>query len=144
MTKQYLVASSDEGLKTWPPFIVEVDSPDQAIDKFLRQIYSKDPDFREFVCDMSINCSFIERFFIATSAEKRQFDETGRVDYDLKVIAKRVRKFFARRPELGEKFLRYMDTRDESELDDEVFEFISAADPSGILAFDIESIPRLR
>lgn len=144
MIKQYLVASSDEGLKTWPPFIVEADRSDQAIDKFLRQVYSKDPEFRDFVLDMSINCSFIERFFIATGAEKTQFDETGRVDYDLKVIAKRVRKFFTKRPDLGEKFLSYMDTRNESELDDDVFEFISAADPSGILAFDIEAIPRLR
>lgn len=144
MTKQYLVASSDEGLKTWPPFIAEADCSDQAIDKFLRQVYSKDPDFRDFVLDMSVNCSFIERFFIATDAEKTQFDETGRVDYDLKVIAERVRNFFAKRPDLATKFLRYMDTRDESELDDDTFEFISAADPSGVLALDIESISRLR
>lgn len=144
MTKQYLVASLDEGLKTWPPYIVEVNSPEQAVDKFLRQVYSKDAGFREFVLDMSMNCSFIERFFIATDVEKKQFDETGRVDYDLKVIAERIRVFFKKSPDLGEKFLRYMDSRNESEMDDSVFEFISAADTSGVLALDIESIPRLR
>ncbi|NIA54754.1 hypothetical protein HAV22_14030 [Massilia sp. TW-1] len=144
MNKQYLVASSEEGLETWPPFVVEANSPEQAIDKFLRQIYSKDPGFQEFVQDMSINCSFIERFFIATDAEKAQFDQSGRVDYDLEVIAKRVRDFFVNAPDLGEKFLRYMDTRDENELDDSVFEFISAADPRGVLALALDSIPRLR
>lgn len=144
MTKQYLVTSLDEGLKTWPPFIVEVDSPEEAIDKFLRQVYSRDSDFREFVRDMSVNCSFIERFFLVTEAEKKEYDRTGKIDYDFDVISQRVRKFFSKRPDLGNRFLRYMETREECLLDDELFEFISASDPSGILALDIESIPRLR
>jgi hypothetical protein len=36
-----------------------------------------------------------------------------------------------------------MDTRDESHVGDEVFEFISAADPSGIVALDIDEIRQL-
>lgn len=143
MGRRFLVASDDESVSDWEPVVVLAESTEEAIDRYLRVVYSQDPSFRANVLELTVNCSFVEQFFLATPEASSQFDTTGRVDYDLDVVKSRVRKFFSDRPEIGEKFVRYMDTRDASHLDEEVFEFISAADPSGIVALDIDEIRHL-
>ena len=143
MVREFLVASTDESLSDWEPLIVLADNKEGAIDRYLRIEYSKDPVFRENVLNLSINGSFIEKFFVMSEAENLRFETIGQVEYDLDAVKSRIRVFFSQRPDVGERFLRYMDTRDESCIDEEVFEFISAADVSGIVALDLEKIRRL-
>lgn len=143
MNKRFLVASDDESVSEWEPVVVLAESKEAAIDRYLRVEYSKDSIFREGVLSLTLNMSFLEKFFIVTPEDGERFDRTGEVDYDLDVVKARVREFFDVRADLGEKFVRYMDTRDESHVSDEVFEFISAADPCGIVALDIDEIRQL-
>lgn len=140
MNRRFLVASDDDSVSDWEPVVVLAGSKEEAIDRYLRIEYSKNPIFRENVLDLSINCSFVEKFFLTTSAENHSFKATGQVDYDLDIVKSRVRAYFSERPDLGEKFVLYVDTRDASHVDEEVFEFISAADPGGIVALDIDEI----
>lgn len=143
MAREFLVASSDESLSDWAPVIVLANSMDGAIDRYLRREYSKDPIFRDSVLDLSVNGSFVEKFFVMSDAENHNFETTGHVAYDLDTVKARVRVFFSERPDLGERFVSYMDTRDESYIGDEVFEFISATDASGIVALDLDEIRRI-
>lgn len=140
MSKRFLVASEDEPVSAWAPAIVVADNKEGAIDRYLRVEYSKDPIFRQNVLELSINGSFVEKFFIVSAADNYSFDTTGRVDYDLDVVRARIMKFFRERTDLGQRFVRYLDTRDVSQLNDEVFEFISATDATGIVAIDLEEI----
>lgn len=143
MKRKYLVASDDEPVSAWPPAIVLADNKHEAIDRYLRVEYSKDPIFRQSVLDLSISGSFLEKFFIVSSAENRVFEATGQLVYDLNVIKSRVKEFFSERPDLGDRFVRYMDSQDESHITQDVFEFISAADANGLVALDLEEIPEL-
>jgi hypothetical protein len=143
MMNSYLIASDDDSVSHWEPVVVSAASQDDAIDRYLRLEYSKDPIFRESVLDLAINCSFLEQFFIFSPADKQSFDTTGKVDYDLEVVKGRVMAFFSKRPELGERFIRYMDTQDPEHVSAEVFEYISAADRTGIVALDIAEIRKL-
>lgn len=143
MKKRFLVASDDEPVSAWEPVIVFADDKEGAIDRYLRGVYSKDPIFRQSVLDLSINGSFVEKFFIVSPADEHSFDTTGLVDYDLDLVKARVMAFFSERPELGESFVQYMDTRDDAHLTEEVFEFISTADATGIVALDMEEIRHL-
>lgn len=140
MNRRFLVASDDEPVSDWEPVVVLAGSKEEAIDRYLRIEYSKDPIFRENVLQLTINGSFVEKFFIATPEDDHSFETTGRVEYDMDVVKSRIRVFFSERPDLGERFVRYMDTQDASHVDEEVFEFISAADPGGIVALDIDGI----
>lgn len=129
-----LVASDDEPVSAWEPVVVVAESKEEAIDRYQRVEYSKDQCFRDGVLALTVNCSFLEKFFIASPSDILGFEATGKVDFDLDIVKARVRHFFGARPDIGEKFVRYMDTHDTSYVDEEVFEFISAADPSGIVA----------
>lgn len=143
MSKRFLVASDDEPVSAWEPVVVFAECEEEAIDQYLRVVYSKDRCFRDSVLALTINCSFIEKFFIVSPSDIQSFESTGKVDYDWDVVKARVRRFFEARPDLGEQFVRYMDTQDTSCINEEVFEFISAADPSGIVALDIDEIRQL-
>lgn len=140
MDRRFLVASDDEPVSAWPPAIVRADDEDGAIDRYLRMEYSKDPIFRQSVLELSINGSFIEKFFIVSVEENRSFETTGRVKFDLHLIIGQVMAFFSTRPDLGEKYVHYMESRDVSHLNDEVFEFIAASDATGIVALDLDEM----
>jgi hypothetical protein len=62
---------------SWNPQAVLADSEDDAIQKYLKVIYSKDDVFRESVLDLAINVSFVEQFYLSSEHEKKRFCETG-------------------------------------------------------------------
>lgn len=93
--------------------------------------------------DLTIDGSFLEQFFFSTPNENRSYESTGKVNVDLDTVKSRVRSFFSERPDLGIRFVSYMDTRDATLIDEEVFQFISSADPSGIVALDMDELRQL-
>lgn len=144
MNRRFLVASDDEPVSAWEPLIVTAHDKDAAIDRYLRFEYSKDPVFREGVLELTINGPFLSKFFFTCPSDDIEyFEKTGEVTFDLATVKSRVSSYFSTRPDLGEQFLRYMDTQDLVHVTDEVFEFISVSDPSGIVAMDLDEIRQL-
>jgi len=142
--KRYLICSSDESVMSWNPQAVLADSEDDAIQKYLKAIYSKDDVFRESVLDLAINVSFVEQFYLSSEHEKKRFYETGTAGTEQEVVTSRIRAFFAKRPELGEKFLQYMETEDKSLIGDDVFEYIAlneTANQRAFVAIDPDLVP---
>ena len=136
---EFIVVSDEEPATEIHPAIVSAENADEAIDKFLRQIYAKENVFREDVLDRCVNMSFAERFFIVTDKEKRDF-ENGCLKVDLAAVKERVTTYFSMNPAVGEKYFAYLQGGDESVLDDEVFEVIAASDTSGIAALKIADL----
>ncbi|TFW33588.1 hypothetical protein [Massilia horti] len=143
MNKQYLVVWEDQPATEVPPAVVSAVDANQATDKYLRLVYSKDEVFRESVLDRSINMSFAERFFIVTDEERQKFDRTGAVDYDLDVVEARVRVYFGARPDIAEKYVQYIRTGKQDLIDDEAFEVIASSDPEGVAALALDELQHL-
>ena len=140
--KKYLVCDCDESAVDFAPSIVHAASPAEALDQYVRKVYAKDEIFREDVLERKYNMCFLERFFISTPEENELFDKTGTVNTAMELVFSRVREFFAAKPEFGNLFVRYMETADESLIDDDIFEFIAVTtmtEKPAFAAFDIDS-----
>ncbi|MFZ6645725.1 hypothetical protein ACO0LO_08420 [Undibacterium sp. TJN25] len=114
-----------------------------ALQKYLRLVYSKDPTFREMILDLSVNMTFIERFYLSSNQEKNRFNKTGIAGTENEIVRSRISSFFSTDAELGNCFLRYMETGDKSIIGEEMFDFIAAAqteDEHGFVTLDPESI----
>jgi len=140
--QEFIVVSDEEPATEIRPAIVFAENASEAIDKFLRKIYAKDNAFREDVLDRCVNMSFAERFFIVTDKEKEDF-ENGCLKVDLTAVGERIRTYFSMNPAVGEKYFTYLQSGDESVLDDEVFEVIAASDTDGIAALKMTDLPRV-
>lgn len=139
---EFIVVSEDEPATEIPPVIVTAKDASEAIDKFLRQVYSKDDVFREGVLDRCVNMSFAERFFLVTDQEDEDF-ANGCLKPDLTVVGERIMAYFSTDPEVGEKYFAFLQSGDENILTDKVFEGIAASDPTGVAALDIATLPRI-
>jgi hypothetical protein len=139
---EFIVVSEDEPATDAVPVIVSAADSAEAIDKYLRKVYSKDEVFREGVLDRSIHMSFAERFFIVTDKEKRYFGR-GTLRVDMAVVEERIRAYFSDNPSVGEKFIAYIQTGDEALFDDEAFEVIAASDTTGVAALEMSNIQRI-
>lgn len=133
--KRYLICSADESVVNFPPQAVFAGNEEEAVRRYLRVVYSKDEIFRETVLDLAVNMTFVERFYLASSHEKDRFDKTGTTGTEEEIIKARIKGFFASRPDLGEKFLRYMETKDRGLVDDEMFEYIAVNEEARNLGF---------
>lgn len=141
--KRFLIASQDESVVRRQVFIVLAEDGTQAIRTYLRRKGSRDPFFVDSVRDLSVNMSFAERFYLTTDLERKRLERTGIVGTEPEIIASRVKSFFSKRSDLGDLYLKYMDTEDERLLTDELFEFISLKqepDEHGLVALDIDAI----
>ncbi len=123
--KKYLICSMDESVLDFPPKAVFACDEKDALTRYLKLVFSKDEIFRESVLNLSINMSFLERFFLCTDQEKKRFDLTAETGTEFEIVESRIKSYFASRPDLGEKFICYVKSQDRSILDDEVFEFIA-------------------
>lgn len=142
--KRYLICSPDESVTNWPPRSVFAATADDALNKYLRAVYAKDKVFRESVLDLAVNMSFVEQFYLATGAEQSRFGTTGTIGTEAEIIGSRVKAFFAVKPELGDVFLRYMDTEDQTLITEELFEYIAVSDEgtrNSFVVLDVEEIP---
>lgn len=142
--KPYLICSKDESVTSWPPYKVMASTAEEAISSYLKVVISKAEVFRESVLDLTVNMSFVERFYIASRAEQARFHKTGTVGTEEEIVKSRVNTFFAARPDLGERYSRYMDTEDQSLICEEMFQFIAVYDKGNrdeFVALDLDLIP---
>jgi hypothetical protein len=112
MMKRYLVAAADSSVIERPPVLVCASSADDAIRKFNKEIASKEATFRESVLDLTVNVSWVERFYLSSEQESARFAATGTTGTEEEIVRSRILQFFTDRPDLGETFLRYMATED--------------------------------
>ena len=142
--KRYLICSRDLSVAKWAPEAVLANSEEEALQKYLKSVYSKDDLFRESVLDLAVNAGFVEQFYLSSEHEKRRFNKTGTVGTEDEVVKSRIKAFFAPRPELGERFIQYMETEDASVISDDVFEYIALKETDfqhGLVAIDPDLAP---
>jgi hypothetical protein len=138
MLKRFLVAHEDS-LSMWEPAYVTATSPSAAVEEYLKRVYSKDFVFREHVLDLYHVDAFVGGLIYPTAEDQLALMEGVRQDTPERV-QECVRKFFSHRPEFGEIFLNYLDTKDASIVSDDVYEYIAVRDPDGIIAIEEEKI----
>ncbi|SFU67455.1 hypothetical protein [Nitrosospira multiformis] len=141
--KRFLIFSRNDSIMEWRPRAVLASTAKEALTKFLQISYSRDVTFREFVLDLSVNMSFVERFYLMSNQEKTRFNQTAETGTECEILKSRVKRYFALRPELGDRFIHYMDSGDKSLIDDEIFEFIAlneSEDEHGLVVIDPESL----
>jgi hypothetical protein len=142
--KPYLIVDKDGPLRRDHTHRVMANTPEHAVERYIGEVYSKDQHFRDDVLDLSVNCSFAERFYLKSDQEQARFSSTGTFGTEEEVVLSRVKQFFAKRPDLGAKYLAYMDSENPSGFDDEFFSFVALQLPLDELAFDafeIDAIP---
>lgn len=143
-TRKYLIVSREVPALDGQIAIVNAESDELAIQKYLRKIYAQDADFRESILDLAVNMTFSERFYLATEHEQNRFLNGNGIGTEDEIIKSRVMTFFADMPELGKKFTEYMDTENRSLITDDIFEYIAlreTPDQHGKIAVDLATIP---
>ncbi len=144
MGRRFLIVSADMPCKDAPPLIVVADDAVTALRYFQVKAMSKETIFRDSVLDLSYNMSFAERFYLATAFERERLERDHQVGTEPEIVKSRVKKFFAKRPDLGSKYLEYMETENTSLITEEVFEFIAESEEPeacGLVALDLDEIP---
>lgn len=146
MKKRFLIVSADQSCVSHPPVIAIADSDVAALQYFQRNITAKDSLFRESVLDLSCNMGFAERFYLATPFEQERLMRDHQVGTEPEIVKSRVKKYFTKRPDLGEKYLAYMETEDSAFMTEDVFQFIAEneePDKHGLVALDLDAIPTI-
>ncbi|MEB0014529.1 hypothetical protein QN416_23315 [Glaciimonas sp. Cout2] len=138
--KIYLIYSIDESVVRQKPRCVVAESGPEALQKYLRLVYSKDPQFRKSVLDLAVNLTFVERFYLSSPQEQDRFHETGVCGTEIQIVQSRVKIYFSERPEFGERFLQFMETQDQSLISDDIFEFIAVSETEDEHGFDVIDI----
>lgn len=133
----YLIYSIDESIGRQKPLCVVADSAPEALQKYLRQVYSKGALFRKHVLDLAVNLTFVERFYLSSLQEQNRFYETGICGTENQIIQSRIKIYFSERPEFGELFLQFMETQDQSLISDDIFEFIAISETEDEHGFDV-------
>lgn len=144
--KTFLVLNRDGPIRDAEPHLVMANSAQEAVTKFMGQVYARSDQHRENVLDVSINAGFPERFVLASPQEQDRFNSTGEYWIEPEVERSRVLAFFKERPDLGELYLKYLATEDEALVTEELLEFTALhLDPFevGYTALELETLPRL-
>lgn len=139
----FLVASRDGSIEDDPPYIVHAESADEALQRWQREIRATSDDLREWVLTVTVNMSFAEKFYLSSPQEHDRFNESAEVGTEIEVVHSRVRKFFSERPDIGERYINYMKTGNESLVDAEMLEFIALKETErqhGMVAVDMATI----
>ena len=145
--KLFLICSRDDSVAAWPPKGVHANTATEAMATYLRAVYAKDDLFRETVLDLGVNMSFVERFYLSSEQESVRFNETAKTGTEPEIVRSRVRQFFGKRPDIGDRFLRYMDTHDRNLIDDELLEFIAeneSEEQHGFVVIDPDAVDMVR
>jgi hypothetical protein len=142
MLKRFLVAH-DDSLTDWEPAFVDAMSNEEAIEHYLKTVYSKDSVFREHVQDLRNVDAFVGSLVFSTADEKIDFMNGHRLRSP-EFIQSRISNFFAEEPSLGETFWKYLTTEDPSVIDDETYEFVAAKSPEGVIAIEASAIRLLK
>ena len=141
--KRFLISSADDSVVNFQVRIVLAENAEKAIQTYLRRVYAKDEIFRESVLDLSANMSFAERFYLSTDLETERMQSSGVVGTEPEIARSRAKSYFKDRPDLGNRYLRYMDTADAELITEDLFEFVATKlvqREHGLVAMDIDSI----
>lgn len=144
--QEFLVMTRNCPLDGDEMYVVLASSQEEALTKYLRQVIALSDLHREFVSNLSINVSFAEKFYLASAQEVERFTSTGENGTAPEVVQSRVRRFFSSRPDLGEAYLKYMETEDPALLSEDLFEFTAlqlSLGEHGLCAIPLESLPVL-
>ena len=137
--KKYLVQGADNFDIASFRFVMAA-TAEEALEKYMREVESRDNVFREHVIDLAVNMTFVEQFHLSSNQEQARFDQENTVGTEDLILKSRVRQFFSDEPAIGERFIKYMETEDQRYLDDAVFAFIATHDvgwKNGFQALDI-------
>lgn len=88
---------------------------------------------------MKIGVRFHENIHYATSEEKTRFMDGDRTP-DPELVKRRIQDFFIDEPNLGQRFLQYVESEDTDLINDAIYEFIAVRDVEGIVAIEEASI----
>ena len=141
--KRFLVVSADASCAHTAPRIVIAYSESVVLKYLQKNVVAKESCFRDSVLDLACNMSFAERFYLATDFERKRLERDHQVGTEPEIVRSRIKKYFEARPDIGEKYLRYMDTEDASLITEDVFEFIAeneASEDLGFLILDLDAI----
>ncbi len=141
--KRFLISSADDSVVNFQVRIVLAENAEKAIQTYLRRVYAKDEIFRESVLDLSANMSFAERFYLSTDFETQRMQSSGVVGTEPEIVRSRVKSYFKDRPDLGDRYLGYMDTTDAGLITEDLFEYIATKlvqREHGLVAMDIDAI----
>ncbi len=141
--KRFLISSADDSVVNFQVRIVLAENAEKAIQTYLRRVYAKDEIFRESVLDLSANMSFAERFYLSTDFETQRMQRSGVVGTEPEIVRSRVKSYFKDRPDLGDRYLGYMDTTDAGLITEDLFEYIATKlvqREHGLVAMDIDAI----
>lgn len=140
----FLVSSRDEPLRPGEAYLVSAASPEEALEKYVRQVYMPSSLFRDWVRDTAPNGGFAERFYLASAQEVERLTRCGEYGTEPEVVRSRVAWFFQERPDLGQAYADYLETENSQLLSEELFEFIALhQDPAselGIQAIELSSL----
>lgn len=117
----YLIVSKDDTVLETPPVIARAPNGIQALNKYLKMMHAQKEGFRSFVLETSGDLCFIERFYPATELE----DETKDSKIVSESVMNGVRKFFSSAPQLGDRYIQFLQTGDTSFVTQDVYEFIA-------------------
>lgn len=146
MLKHYLVASNDDPITRWEPKLVVARSGEEALARYIHEVYAKDEVFRSWVLDLALNFGFAGQFHLGMAEAHRHQDAelaACAVTTEMPAVRNGVRAFFVANPVFADKFLQYIETQDAALIDDELYACIAAIQAKNLVARDLESFGRV-
>lgn len=139
--KRYLILSEDGALDV-PPVYVMAGTAHEAIRRYCREVQSKEPFMRDYVEGNSMD-DFVAKLLFSPEERANALIENGLASPPLEIVRQKIFEYFAERPDLGKLYAQYIESRDEKNLTDDVYEFISESDISGYDAIEDSTIRTL-
>lgn len=149
MQKRYLVGNAQSQFSEEDFGIVTAASPEEAVEKYVREIAANDNLIDDYVRDKSINMGFGSHFWLQTKDENSYFDESGDIKINDEEFKRRVRKFFGERSDYADFYLEAYFRDDENpnidvEFPDGMLAYIWLnSDYSEVKAFDLSEIKQV-
>lgn len=130
--KRYLILSEDGALDT-PPIYVVADTKELALNRYCREIQSKEEWFKYYVQGKSID-DFLAKILFSYEDRINALEDEGLLSPSTEIIRQKVLEYFSQRLDLGNFYLKYIETDDTQILSDDIYEFISMRETS---AYDV-------
>ncbi|WP_426168570.1 hypothetical protein [Pseudoduganella sp. R-34] len=138
MANEYFVASLDEPITERRPVRVFALSSEEAIQRYLAEVYALDGGFRSWVLATDLAYSFLGHVCKGLKTPQRL---KGSVC--LAELKSFIEKYFRSAPALGALYRKYLETGDPSIVNEDIFVFIARNQTEGFLAIRSDEIQSL-
>lgn len=128
MQNKYLVGNAESQFNEGEFAIVTASSPEEAVEKFIRDVTADDALIDGYVRDKSINMGFGSHFWLQTKEENAHAEQFGEAKIDEEEFKRRAREFFGDRSDYADFYL-------EAYFEDDNNPDIAAKFPEGMLAY---------